>query len=278
MIRPPPGRYPKPDRPVITSPQNPLVKELARLRRHPRRDPAGRMLLDGARAVMLALEAGLRPDPIMLCRERATQEELDAAARAEGAGATVIEASPSAFERAAYGGAPDALLAVAPRPRATLEFLRLPSRPLLLVLEGIEKPGNLGAILRTADASGADGVIVCGTACDPFGPNVVRASRGTLFTVPLAEAKSEDALAWLRARRIPVVAAVPDAPQSYAHADLTAPLALAVGAEHAGLSETWRDAAHSLVSLPMRGRADSLNVSVTCAVLLYEALRQRETH
>ena len=175
----------------------------------------------------------------------------------------------------AYRDNPDGWLAVLPAVRRALDDLPAAERPLLLIAESIEKPGNLGALLRSADAAGVTGVIVCDPATDLNNPNVVRSSRGTLFTVPVAEATAAEAFAWLRARGIPIVAATPQATQTFTQADLSGPVAIAVGAEHDGLSAAWLAQASVQVSIPMRGRVNSLNVSAAAALLLYEAVRQR---
>ncbi len=145
-----------------------------------------------------------------------------------------------------------------------------------MVIEGVEKPGNLGAILRTADAAGVDGLIVCAGATDLHNPNVIRASLGTLFTVPIAEATTNDAIAWLHANKIQIIAAAPDATERYTKVDLTHPVAIVMGSEAHGLGTAWRAAADRLVSIPMHGRADSLNLATATALLLYEVRRQRE--
>jgi TrmH family RNA methyltransferase len=261
---------------VLTSPQNPRLKAVAALRRHRARDREGRILIDGHRALALALEAGVAVETVLHCPDRDGPGARAAVADAARRGVAVEPVAGAAFARIAYGARPDSVVAVARRPGAGLTALEgRGGTPLLLVLAGLEKPGNLGALLRTADAAGAHGVLVCGPGCDPFGPNVVRASRGTVFTVPVAEADTEAALAWLRARGVALVAAVPDADTAYTDAPLSGPVAIVLGAEDRGLPPVWREAADVAVRVPMHGRADSLNVSVTGALLLYEALRRR---
>jgi len=261
---------------VITSTQNPRLKAAARLRESTReRERSGQILIDGLRAARLADERGITLIEIFLAADRASHEEAEFAHRLAARGVVVEEVAPEAFRKVAYGDAPDHLVAVAQRPETGLDHILPPKPALLVVVEGVEKPGNLGAILRTADAVGVHGVIVSGPGCDPFGPNVVRSSRGTLFSVPLAVAEPQRVADWLYALNIPLVAATPDAEHLYTAAPLAGPCAIAVGAEHAGLSPELRAAASFHLKLPMRGAADSLNVSVTCAVLLYEALRQR---
>jgi TrmH family RNA methyltransferase len=224
----------------ITSPRNPRLKAAAALRKRRGRDAGGRILIDGARALGLALDAGVAVETVFHCPDRDGADAAAVVARAAQGGVAVEAVGAAAFGRLAYGDAPDSVVAVAVRPAMGLE--RIPAVPaaLLLVVVGIEKPGNLGALLRAADGAGADGVIACDGTADPFGPNAVRASRGTVFTVPLAEAGTADALAWLKARGVRVVAALPDAAEVYTDADLTGPVAVVLGEEHAGLPAPWR--------------------------------------
>jgi TrmH family RNA methyltransferase len=178
------------------------------------------------------------------------------------------------FQKIGYGDHPDGLLALAPQPHLSLHHLRPTDVPLYLLTEGLEKPGNLGAIFRTADAAGVSGVIVCDNQLDLWNPNVIRASQGTCFTVPVAIASAAEARQWLDSQTIQLLAASPTASQLYTQADLRRPTALIVGAEHAGLSPVWR---HSVgIRIPMAGQADSLNVAQAAAILLFEAVRQRQ--
>jgi TrmH family RNA methyltransferase len=259
----------------LTSLQNPRVKAVVRLRDRRHRDRAGQMLVEGQAELRLALEAGARPLALYVCRELAGEEGVDLVAQAERAGAEVVPVSRAVFEKLAYRENADGWLAVLPAVQRGLDDLALGAMPLVVVAESVEKPGNLGALLRSADAAGATAVIVCDPATDLGNPNTVRASRGTLFTVPIAEAATPEALRWLRARGLAVVAATPSARLPYTQADLRGPVALAVGAEDAGLSATWLEAADVQVRIPMQGRVNSLNVAASAALLLYEAVRQR---
>jgi TrmH family RNA methyltransferase len=179
------------------------------------------------------------------------------------------------MEKLAYGNRVEGLVAVAPTPRRTLAVLELPAEPLIVVVEGVEKPGNLGAILRTADAAGVSAVIVAGGVTDLYNPNAIRASLGAIFTVPVAAAASQAALDWLRQRNCRLIAARVDGAVDYTAANFRGPAAIVLGSEAAGLSATWRGDDMVAVKLPMLGRVDSLNLSATAAVLFYEALRQR---
>jgi TrmH family RNA methyltransferase len=265
---------------MITSVQNPTVKRLVALRRRrPARDEAGVVLVDGFAELQMATEAGMKPRAVYYCRELMARpdRELRLLGLLEQGGADVVELGRAAFERVAYRESPDGWLAVAPRVDVRLAKIQLGACPLVLVCEGVEKPGNLGAMLRTADAAGADAVVAIATMTDWGNPNIVRASKGALFTVPVAEAGRDETVAWLRTHGLRLVAATPTADHSMYAADLTTGVAIAVGAEHAGLTPELLAAADERVHIPMRGRADSLNVATTAAILLYEAVRQRAT-
>jgi TrmH family RNA methyltransferase len=190
----------------------------------------------------------------------------------------VTTTTESAFAKIAFGDRAEGLLAVVRAPSLRLDDLRLSGDPLLVVVEGVEKPGNLGAILRSADGAGADAVIAASPRTDLANPNVIRASAGTYFAVPRAAAPTDDVIAWLRERRVRVVAARVGAERAYGEADLTGPLAIVLGSEAKGLTDAWQAEDVETVRLPMHGIADSLNVSVAAAVLLYEARRQRDRH
>jgi TrmH family RNA methyltransferase len=260
---------------VVTSPANPRLKTLVALRRRRHRDEAGQTLVEGYEETALAMDAGVRPTALYFCPELhpAGQEEL--LDRAEATGAELVQVSRSAFEKVAYRESPDGWLAVVPAVATDLAGLRLDPDPLLLVCEAVEKPGNLGAILRTADAAGAAAVLAADPSTDWGNPNVVRASKGTVFAVPVATADSSQVLGWLRERGIAVVAATPHTGVAYPDVDLTGPVAIAVGTEKEGLSEAWLRAADHRVRIPMAGRANSLNVATSAAILAYEAVRQR---
>jgi len=258
----------------IASAANPRLKAVLALRRRRGRARSGSILIDGHRALGLALAAGVRVAAVYHCPERDTPEARAVLDQAGANGIAPVAVAAAAFQKIAFGDAPDSVVAVAERPRAALEALRLPENALVAVAVGLEKPGNLGALVRAADGAGAHAVLAVDGA-DPFGPNAVRASRGTVFSVPLAEADSDAALAWLAARGLHIVATLPDADFVYTDVPLGGPVAVVLGEEHAGLPEAWRRAADAAVRVPLAGAADSLNVAVTGALLLYEALRQR---
>lgn len=275
----------------ITSLQNPRLKRIVRLRERRARDAAGLFLIEGYREVRRALEAGVRLDEVYGAPEwflGANEPAL--LAQAAAAGASLCELSREAFAKISYRDRPDGLLAVAPQWRRTLADLAaagragpgpgapadpVPPTPFLLVVEAIEKPGNLGTILRSADAAGVGAVIVCDAVTDVFNPNVVRSSTGALFSVPVVLADSPTVHAWLRARGIRAVATTPDTPRLYTEEALRGPLALVMGSEQYGLSDFWLRESDARVRIPMAGRADSLNVAMATIITLFEAVRQR---
>jgi RNA methyltransferase, TrmH family len=261
---------------VVTSPANPRLKGLVALRRRRHRDQTGQTLVEGYEEIWLAVEAGARPTALYFCPALAAPGGDDLLDRAAAAGAELVELGRAAFEKVAYRESPDGWLAVVPAVATDLARLRLPADPLVLVCEAVEKPGNLGAILRTADAAGAAAVLAADPVTDWGNPNLVRASKGTVFAVPVAAADGPRLVAWLRERGIAVVAATPHTDLAYTEVDLTGPAAIVVGAEKEGLSAAWLAAADHRVRIPMTGRADSLNVATSAAVLAYEAVRQRD--
>ncbi|QYM78922.1 RNA methyltransferase [Horticoccus luteus] len=260
----------------ITSLQNPRVKQLVKLRDRRPRDEAGVFLVEGYRQIRRALEKNIALTELYFSPDWFLGEnELALIAQAEAAGAQTFELAKDAFAKVAYRERPDGLLAVAPQWRRTLNDVPSGPAPFLLVVEAIEKPGNLGTILRSADAAGCDAVIVCDPVTDVFNPNVVRASTGVLFSVPVIIADSEAVHAWLRARGIRAVATTPAATALYSDTDLRGPLAIVMGSEQYGLSEFWLQQADATVRIPMAGQADSLNVAMATIITLFEAVRQR---
>jgi RNA methyltransferase, TrmH family len=264
----------------ITSPANPRIKQLVALRRRRERERAAVTLVEGFAEVRLALAAGVRPQALYYCPELSSQRGPSQggpslAGDVAALGSEVIRLTRPVFEKISYREGPDGWLAVVPAVEASLSHLRIPADPLVLVCAGLEKPGNLGAILRTADAAGVAAVIAADPVTDWGNPNVVRASKGTVFSVPVASGTSAEVLDWISAHGLQVVAATPDARQLITEADLTGPTAIAVGAEQTGLTTEWLDRADLRVRIPMFGRADSLNVSTSAAIITYEAVRQR---
>lgn len=260
----------------ITSLQNPRVKQLVKLRERRERDDAGLFLIEGYREVRRALEKGVQPREFYYAPEWFLGENEPALIeQARQAGAQLFELSKEAFAKVAYRERPDGLLAVGTQWKHALADLKLGAPPFLLVVESIEKPGNLGTILRSADAAGCDAVIVCDPVTDIFNPNVVRASTGVLFSVPIVVTDSLAVHTWLKEKDIRIVATTPDTPDIYTKADLRGPLAIVMGSEQYGLSEFWLKGSHQLVRIPMAGQADSLNVAMATIITLFEAVRQK---
>jgi TrmH family RNA methyltransferase len=263
----------------ITSTHNPRFRAALALREARERRTRGLILIDGGREIARAIGAGVKLVEVWISPERLTgvagAGALKGLESAESAGVPIMECSPVLLDRLAFGERNEGLVAVAERPRAELASVRLPDRPLVAIVEGVEKPGNLGAILRSADGAGLDALIVADPATEPWNPNAIRASLGTVFTVPLAVAASDESRAWLHEHGIRAVAARVDATLDYTDMDLTGPLAIVLGSEAEGLTPAWSGPDVTAVRIPMLGVADSLNVSATAAVLFYEARRQR---
>ncbi len=259
----------------ITSPANPRIKQLVALRRRRIRDDAGVTLVEGYEELELALAAGTKPREIFICQEFIDAGQMRLAERAAERGADVVRVSSAAFRKIAYRESPDGWLAVVPAVRAELDALPVGANPLVLICQGVEKPGNLGAILRTADAAGVAAVIATDPVTDWGNPNVIRASKGTVFSVPVAASSSGSVLAWLAGHSIKLVATTPGTDRLLTEADFSGPTAIAVGSEKDGLPEEWLSRANELVRIPMFGKADSLNVSTAAAIACYEAVRQR---
>ena len=260
----------------ITSLSNERIKSLVRLRNRRERDRTGRFLIEGFRELSRAADAGITLDTLFTCPPLYLGDNEDGlVSRWRAAGAEIVEVAEEPFRKASYRDRPEGLLAVAAQFPVSLDRLGLPSEPLLLVAESIEKPGNLGTMIRTAEAAGADAVVVCDPATDPFNPNVVRASLGTLFAVPLAVASTAETRDWLRAHGIRSLAATPAATVAHHDADLTGAVALVIGSEQYGLTDAWLDGADQGIVIPMPGSADSLNAAMSAGILLFEAVRQR---
>jgi TrmH family RNA methyltransferase len=263
--------------PLLTSLANPRIKAAAALRRRRERERAGLTLVDGARELRRALDAGVIVAEAFVCETLLAGP--DARLALDGLRARqvpLVPVSEAVFDKVAFGQRAEGLVAVVRIPSTALGDLVLHEAPLLVVLEAVEKPGNLGAILRSADGAGADAVVVASARTDLFNPNAIRASAGTIFSLPLASGTTAETLDWLATGGLRVVAARVDAARIYSDVDLTGPLALVLGAEADGLSDAWHGPRVEAVRIPMLGRADSLNVSVSAAILLYEARRQRD--
>jgi TrmH family RNA methyltransferase len=262
--------------PQITSLQNPTIKTLVGLRRRRDRDEAKLTLVEGFEELSVALASGAKPAALYICPElMAAETQLTLVGQLAETGVLVTMLDRPVFEKVAYREGPDGWLATFPAIDVSLAHLDLGPNPLILVCEAVEKPGNLGAMLRTADAVGADAVIAPAAITDWTNPNVVRASKGTVFTVPVAEATPAELVKWLDERGIILLAATPDAELSPYELDLKRPVAIAVGSEKYGLSDELMEAADMKVRIPMHGQVNSLNVATSAAIMVYETLRQR---
>ncbi|MDR3365586.1 MAG: RNA methyltransferase [Prevotellaceae bacterium] len=254
----------------ITSLQNPRVKSVLALMEKPReRRRSGLFVVEGAREASLAVQGGYCLQTLFVCRE------IWGESRPLPRAAQCFETSPAVFAKLAYRDGSDGLLAVVEQKKLLPESLQLPQNPFIIVLEAVEKPGNLGAILRTADAAGANAVIVCDPQCDVFNPNVVRSSVGCLFTCQVACCTSGEALEFLQKRKIKTLAAALQSAAWYHETDMREACAVVMGAEADGLTDFWLRSADARVKIPMRGAIDSLNVSVATAIITFEAMRQR---
>lgn len=251
-----------------------------RLKERRERNAEGLFLIEGYRELKRAADAGIALQTLFYCTDLflgINEEDLIAQVRKQGA--EVLSCDRKVFDKLSYRDRPDGLIAIARQMQHQLTDLiaRIAGKkdPFIVIAEAIEKPGNLGTILRSADAAGVDGVIVCDRCTDIYNPNVVRASVGTLFTLPVVEASSAETFLWLKERNIRVVAATPSAQQLFTDADFKGGIAVAVGTEQLGLSEIWMEAADIQVRIPMCGAADSLNVATAATLIMYEVLRQR---
>lgn len=259
----------------ITSLQNPQIKRAIHLRESRQRAKLGLILIEGRREFARALASGVVPDRLFYLASLGSEldEHLDAAERA---GVELCPVSAPVYEKLAFGRRTEGLVAVAPTPSRRLDDLRLPPGPLVAVLEAVEKPGNVGAVLRSADAAGVSAVVLADPGTDLFNPQTIRASLGAVFTLPAATGPTSEVLAWLRSQNLQVYVARVDAERSYFECDLARGTALVLGSEAAGLSPLWQGDDLVPIGLPMLGQVDSLNVSAAAAALFYEALRQRQ--
>ena len=260
----------------ITSRHNERVKQAARLHNARDRAEQRRFAIDGIREIGRAIDGGAEVLEAFACDELlASDEARSLVARLEAADVPVWQVDRDVFAKVAYGARHEGLVAVARLPEFPLAALKLPADPLVAVLVGIEKPGNVGAVLRSADGAGVSAVVVADGGTDLLNPNTIRASLGTAFTVPVAVATGAETLAWLREHGVTIYTARPDAERRYDTSDFVGPTAVVLGSEAEGLGADWHVPDVRAIKLPMHGAADSLNVSAAAAVLLYEARRQR---
>jgi len=260
----------------LTSRQNPRVKQANALRNRRDREETGLTLLEGYRELTRALEYGMTLRECFFCPAQFLGEnELPLLDNLAAHGVEVFEVPDHILRQLAYRERPEGLIATAVMKEHRLEDLPVRDGGFYLVAEAIEKPGNLGSMLRSADAAGVDGLILCDKGTDIYNPNVIRASTGALFSVPLAVTDSASALAWLRQHGLRTLAATPHTEQNYTEIDMKAGIAIVVGREQTGLTDFWMNQADLQVKIPMLGKIDSLNVATATTILLYEAARQR---
>lgn len=255
----------------ITSKDNPKIKEIVKLKSSAKeRGLRGLIVVEGYRELSLALEAKLNLDSLFFCPEFFKGKPLF-----KIASNNLYELTPNIFEKISYRENPDGVLALISLTPLSLNKIRLSNSPLIIVLEAVEKPGNLGAILRTADASGVDTVLISDPKTDIYNPNVIRASQGTVFTTQVATGSKDEIQEFLKSSGVSLIATTPEAEKIYTEIDYKLPTAILMGTEDTGLSDAWLKVSDEQVKIPMHGKIDSLNVSVSTAILVYEALRQR---
>lgn len=272
---------------TVTSAQNPKIKELLALQEKSRARREKRLfVVEGRRELGHCIDAGFTVKTLFVCRDICPENDLEElvskigkAGRTAGRQAMpgLVEIPAALYGKIAYRGGTEGVIAEVEYRDRTLEELELGEKPLIAVLEGVEKPGNLGAVLRSADAAGADAVVICDPLTDLYNPNLIRASIGAVFSRQVAVASSTDTIGWLKDRGIRILTAQLQDSEPYYDCDMTCGTAIVMGTESTGLTDIWRKNADACIRIPMLGRLDSLNVSVSAAILLYEAVRQRQT-
>ena len=258
----------------ITSLQNPKIKLLLQLQqKSSERRKAELFVVEGRRELMHCMEAGYEVDTVFWCPSvEVGTEPIPSLPE----GVRLFEVSKDIYERVAYRGSTEGIIAEVRTRQQSLADLQLGASPLVVVVERVEKPGNLGAILRSADAAGVDAVIVCDPLTDLYNPNLIRSSIGGIFSVPCVACTSEECIAFLKQRGIQILTAQLQDSHLYYDTDMRRPTAIVMGTEATGLTDQWREAADAHIRIPMLGRIDSLNVSVSAAILMFEAVRQRQ--
>lgn len=265
---------------MISSPQNPKIKNIVKLRNRRTRDKQQLMIVEGYRSLSRAMNNDIEAAELYYCREFFMGENEDELIQKYAdSGCGVYEVSKIVFEKISYRDRPEGLLALAKYQQKNFSDIPLSENPFLVVAQSIEKPGNLGTIIRSTDGTGADGLIICDRCTDLYNPNVITASTGMLFALPILETDSESCREYLRENNIKIVSATPHAEKNYTDVDLTGPIAIIVGTEQYGLTDDWMQEDENCINvrIPMQGQADSLNVATATTLLLYEALRQRSS-
>lgn len=262
---------------LISSLHNPGIKKLLQLQEKSRvRRKEKCFVIEGAREIRLALKGGFKINEIFICPELFTSPETTALLESLEAEIFRSEVSREIYAKIAYRGSTEGIIAVAQEKDISLSTLEIKQKdPLILIAEAPEKPGNIGALLRTADAAGLDAVIIANPKTDLFNPNIIRSSLGCVFTTPVATGTNSDIIDFLKKREIPIFAAALQASQLYSTVDFTGACAIVVGTEATGLSTQWLSSSSQNIIIPMHGEIDSMNVSVAAGILIFEAKRQR---
>lgn len=258
--------------PLITSSQNVKIKNIIALEKARERKRQNIFIIEGLKELSLAVEGGYKISSVFFCPEIVSAETVMAIVSREN---LLIPVQQSVFEKIAYRDSTGGIIALAEQKNHTLKDIQLSNNPLVLILESVEKPGNLGAILRTADAAKVDAVIICDPQTDFYNPNVVRSSVGCIFTTQVASANSLDTIEWLKTAHIQILATYLKASKPYYEVDFNPPSAIIMGTESTGLSDEWVKNSDLNIIIPMQGKIDSMNVSTAAAVIVFEATRQR---
>ena len=260
----------------ITSFSNPRIKEVGKLRERDARDETGLMIAEGLRETTRAFDAGVVCQDVYFSKSFFDQNKEDSFVREITKKAeNVFVVKDEVFEKVCFGKRNEGVVFTCKQPKRKISDLKLSQNPLVVIVESLEKPGNLGAILRTCDGAGVEAVIVCDQVADIYNPNVVRSSTGVIFSIPIVKATGEEAVRFLKEKKINICATFLEADKKYTQINMNKPIAIVVGSEQKGLDDFWRQAADDFVFIPMAGKADSLNVSVATSIVLYEAVRQR---
>ncbi len=261
---------------LISSVHNPKIKNLKKLEKVSERREQNLFVIEGLRETVLAHRAGYQMESLFVCEE-IFKEQKEYPLREIQNPKSEIRISKAVYDSLAYRETTEGVIATVVPKKLLLSELKLPANPLILVIEAVEKPGNLGAMLRTCDAAGADAVIICDAKTDVYNPNVIRSSIGTVFTNQIAVCETTEAITFLKQQKVTTYAAELSAQSAHYQKNFKTATAIVVGTEATGLSSEWRSAADEKIKIPMRGKIDSLNVSVSAAILLFEAQRQRDS-
>ncbi len=261
----------------ITSKENPRIKEAVKLRQRKERDSQKLFIVEGCRELSLALSSSVILKEVFYCPELLDKKEAYLIDQSAKKGAKITEVNKNVFLKISYGERQEGVLALAEQKPLKLNAVSLSKNPLIIAVESLEKPGNLGAVLRSCDAAGVELLIVCDSKTDIFNPNCIRASLGAFFSVPVIEETSQNTIAWLKKNNLKIFLAMPDAETEYTKADFSRPSAVVLGSEHKGLAGQWLEAPALKIKIPMKGKSNSLNVAQAATILIYEAIRQRKS-